>query len=102
MDWVTRARAFVLLAIEQQHDDDHAARQACPVARIAALLDSFERGARRIGRRGGATREDGEGDDVRNAALGSLRNDPGLHQLVSYFASWGGEQVCTHFRIDER
>lgn len=42
---------------------------------------------------GGAAREDGEGDDMRNAALGSLRNDPGLHQLVPYFVSWGGEQV---------
>lgn len=31
--------------------------------------------------------------EVREAALGSVRNDPGLHQLVPYLIAWGGEQV---------
>ncbi|GAA5904854.1 TATA-binding protein-associated factor TAF6 [Sporobolomyces salmoneus] len=33
---------------------------------------------------------------VREAALGSVRNDPGLHQLVPYLIAWGGEQIANH------
>lgn len=33
------------------------------------------------------------GLEQRDAALGSVRSDPGLHQLVPYLVSWGGEQV---------
>lgn len=35
----------------------------------------------------------GGGGDMREAALGSVRSDPGLHQLVPYLVGWGGEQV---------
>ncbi|GAA5947203.1 hypothetical protein JCM3765_001573 [Sporobolomyces pararoseus] len=34
--------------------------------------------------------------EVREAALGSVRNDPGLHQLVPYLIAWGGEQIANH------
>ncbi|GAA6062479.1 hypothetical protein JCM10212_000015 [Sporobolomyces blumeae] len=34
--------------------------------------------------------------EVREAALGSVRNDPGLHQLVPYLIAWGGEQIAHH------
>jgi transcription initiation factor TFIID subunit 6 len=50
----------------------------------------------------------GGGDDLREAALGSLRTDPGLHQLVPYLIGWGGDQVrspiarALFFGIDER
>jgi len=40
---------------------------------------------------GGAT-----SGEVREAALGSVRNDPGLHQLVPYLIAWGGEQIANH------
>lgn len=35
----------------------------------------------------------GAGNEMREAALGSVRSDPGLHQLVPYLIGWGGEQV---------
>ncbi|KAK4053723.1 histone H4-like TAF Taf6, SAGA complex subunit [Microbotryomycetes sp. JL201] len=31
--------------------------------------------------------------EMRDAALGSVRSDPGLHQLVPYLIGWGGEQA---------
>ena len=31
--------------------------------------------------------------ELREAALGSVRSDPGLHQLVPYLVAWGAEQV---------
>jgi len=31
--------------------------------------------------------------ELREAALGSIRSDPGLHQLVPYLVAWGAEQV---------
>ncbi|GAA5931769.1 TATA-binding protein-associated factor TAF6 [Sporobolomyces koalae] len=34
--------------------------------------------------------------EVREAALGSVRNDPGLHQLVPYLIAWAGEQIANH------
>ncbi|KAL8286162.1 hypothetical protein RQP46_004650 [Phenoliferia psychrophenolica] len=34
--------------------------------------------------------------EIRDAALGSVRSDPGLHQLVPYLVSWGGEQIASH------
>ncbi|CEQ39944.1 SPOSA6832_01503 [Sporobolomyces salmonicolor] len=34
--------------------------------------------------------------EVREAALGSVRSDPGLHQLVPYLIAWGGEQIANH------
>ncbi|BGP46056.1 histone H4-like TAF Taf6, SAGA complex subunit [Rhodotorula kratochvilovae] len=34
--------------------------------------------------------------EVREAALGSVRNDPGLHQLVPYLIAWGGEQIANN------
>ncbi|GAA5862272.1 hypothetical protein JCM3774_004844 [Rhodotorula dairenensis] len=34
--------------------------------------------------------------EVREAALGSVRNDPGLHQLVPYLIAWAGEQIATN------
>lgn len=36
------------------------------------------------------------GDDLREAALGSLRSDPGLHQLVPYLVGWAGDQIANH------
>ncbi|KAI5479581.1 transcription initiation factor tfiid complex 60 kda subunit [Pseudohyphozyma bogoriensis] len=36
------------------------------------------------------------GAEMRNAALGSVRSDPGLHQLVPYLVAWGGEQIANH------
>lgn len=35
----------------------------------------------------------GASTEMRDAALGSVRSDPGLHQLVPYLVGWGGEQV---------
>lgn len=35
------------------------------------------------------------GNTVRDAALASLRGDPGLHQLVPYLVQWIGERVST-------
>lgn len=35
-------------------------------------------------------------DEQRDAALGSVRTDPGLHQLVPYLVGWGGEQIANH------
>lgn len=35
----------------------------------------------------------GASTELRDAALGSVRSDPGLHQLVPYLVGWGGEQV---------
>lgn len=35
----------------------------------------------------------GSGNAVRDAALASLRGDPGLHQLVPYLVQWVGEKV---------
>ncbi|BGP13896.1 hypothetical protein JCM10213_002536 [Rhodosporidiobolus nylandii] len=34
--------------------------------------------------------------EVREAALGSVRSDPGLHQLVPYLIAWGGEQIANN------
>ncbi|GAA5968304.1 hypothetical protein JCM11641_003804 [Rhodosporidiobolus odoratus] len=34
--------------------------------------------------------------EVRDAALGSVRSDPGLHQLVPYLIAWGGEQISNN------
>ncbi|GAA6025435.1 hypothetical protein JCM11491_004310 [Sporobolomyces phaffii] len=34
--------------------------------------------------------------EVREAALGSVRHDPGLHQLVPYLVAWGGDQIANH------
>ncbi|KAM0755867.1 TAF-domain-containing protein [Meredithblackwellia eburnea MCA 4105] len=34
--------------------------------------------------------------EMREAALGSVRSDPGLHQLVPYLISWAGEQIAGH------
>ncbi|KAK4332827.1 Transcription initiation factor TFIID subunit 6 [Rhodotorula toruloides] len=42
----------------------------------------------------GATESSSE---VREAALGSVRHDPGLHQLVPYLIAWGGEQASLPF-----
>lgn len=32
---------------------------------------------------------------MREAALGSVRDDPGLHQLVPYLNAWAGEQASS-------
>lgn len=40
----------------------------------------------------------GGGSEMREAALGSVRSDPGLHQLVPYLVGWGGEQVSARWR----
>ncbi|SGY72423.1 BQ5605_C005g03169 [Microbotryum silenes-dioicae] len=40
-----------------------------------------------------ATTGSGAGSEMREAALGSVRSDPGLHQLVPYLIQWGGERV---------
>ncbi|GAA5830372.1 hypothetical protein JCM11251_001326 [Rhodosporidiobolus azoricus] len=34
--------------------------------------------------------------EVRDAALGSVRSDPGLHQLVPYLIAWAGEQIANN------
>ncbi|GAA5848676.1 hypothetical protein JCM8547_004593 [Rhodosporidiobolus lusitaniae] len=34
--------------------------------------------------------------ETRDAALGSVRSDPGLHQLVPYLIAWGGEQIANN------
>jgi transcription initiation factor TFIID subunit 6 len=39
-------------------------------------------------------------DDLKNAALGSLRNDPGLHQLVPYFVQFVQEKVSQNLKTD--
>lgn len=51
---------------------------------------------------GGAAGASGATQDMRDAALGSVRSDPGLHQLVPYLIGWGGEQVCAPTRGSER
>lgn len=38
------------------------------------------------------------GNTVRDAALASLRGDPGLHQLVPYLIQWIGERVQNGLR----
>ncbi|SCZ97736.1 BZ3500_MvSof-1268-A1-R1_Chr4-3g07417 [Microbotryum saponariae] len=43
-----------------------------------------------------ATTGSGAGSEMREAALGSVRSDPGLHQLVPYLIQWGGERIATH------
>lgn len=53
----------------------------------------FTRLTEALGGTNSATNQTGGGDEMRDAALGSLRSDPGLHQLVPYLVSWGGEQV---------
>lgn len=40
----------------------------------------------------------GATQEMRDAALGSVRSDPGLHQLVPYLIGWGGEQVRARSR----
>jgi transcription initiation factor TFIID subunit 6 len=41
----------------------------------------------------------GATQDMRDAALGSVRSDPGLHQLVPYLIGWGGEQVSNGISV---
>ncbi|KAK4704303.1 transcription initiation factor TFIID subunit 6, partial [Phenoliferia sp. Uapishka_3] len=50
----------------------------------------FTRLTEALGRAGGGASEN------KAAALGSVRSDPGLHQLVPYLVSWGGEQIASH------
>ncbi|GAA6027053.1 hypothetical protein JCM8097_006073 [Rhodosporidiobolus ruineniae] len=35
-------------------------------------------------------------NELKDAALGSVKSDPGLHQLVPYLIAWGGEQIANH------
>ncbi|GAA5853117.1 hypothetical protein JCM9279_000863 [Rhodotorula babjevae] len=59
--------------------------------------DSASSSSTSAGGAGGAGAAQGEtSSEVREAALGSVRNDPGLHQLVPYLISWGGEQIANH------
>lgn len=44
---------------------------------------------------------DPEKEHLRNAALVSLKNDPGLHQLVPYFIQFIGEQITNQLRSIE-
>lgn len=37
-------------------------------------------------------------EDMKNSALSSLRNDPGLHQLVPYFVQFVQEKVSEHLK----
>lgn len=41
---------------------------------------------------------DEHNDTMRNAALSSLRQDPGLHQLLPYFVQWISEKVTHNFK----
>jgi transcription initiation factor TFIID subunit 6 len=41
---------------------------------------------------GALTNEESEG--IRETAIASLRNDPGLHQLVPYLVAFVAEKVC--------
>ncbi|PWN87385.1 TAF-domain-containing protein [Acaromyces ingoldii] len=45
--------------------------------------------------------EQTSGNTVRDAALASLRGDPGLHQLVPYLMQWVGERVASGLRDEE-
>lgn len=60
------------------------------------LVDALGSAGGSIGSSGGAGAGSGPQEssaEVREAALGSVRNDPGLHQLVPYLIAWAGEQA---------
>ncbi|TKA56173.1 hypothetical protein B0A53_01463 [Rhodotorula sp. CCFEE 5036] len=60
------------------------------------LVDALGSAGGSIGSSGGAEAGSGPQEssaEVREAALGSVRNDPGLHQLVPYLIAWAGEQA---------
>ena len=68
-------------------------------AQMTSTMSGKENGVSRTGTMGGASTslEDfarrSSGNLVRDAALASLRGDPGLHQLVPYLMQWVGERI---------